>query len=117
MTASNSPLNLLSLTEPQARQFVRTLGWPDYRVGQILRWLYQRRARTIAEMTDLSAHDRSRLTELATIGRSRHCMVLTSRDGTRKFLLTLHDGMTVETVLIPDAARLTLCVSTQIGCM
>lgn len=117
MIPSNSPINLLSFTEPQTLQFVRTLGWPDYRAGQILRWLYQRRARTIDEMTDLPARDRFRLTELATITRSSRRTVLTSQDGTRKFLLTLHDGMTVETVLIPDAARLTLCVSTQIGCM
>jgi 23S rRNA (adenine2503-C2)-methyltransferase len=117
MTRPNSPLNLLSLTELQTLQFVRTLGWPEYRAGQILRWLYQRRARTIAEMTDLSARDRLRLTELATIVRSSSCRVLLSQDGTRKFLLTLQDGMTVETVLIPDATRLTLCVSTQVGCM
>jgi 23S rRNA (adenine2503-C2)-methyltransferase len=99
------------------RQFVRTLEWPDYRAGQILRWLYQRRARTIAEMTDLSAHDRRRLAELATISRAVSRTVLASQDGTRKFLVDLQDGMTIEAVLIPDAGRRTLCVSTQVGCM
>jgi 23S rRNA (adenine2503-C2)-methyltransferase len=99
------------------RQFVRTLEWPDYRAGQILRWLYQRRARTIAEMTDLSARDRLRLAELATISRAVSRTVLASQDGTRKFLVDLQDGMTIETVLIPDAGRRTLCVSTQVGCM
>lgn len=117
MTQPNCPLNLLTLTESQIRQFVRTLGWPAYRAGQILRWLYQRRARTIAEMTDLSARDRLRLAELATISRAASRTVLTSQDGTRKFLLELHDGMTIEAVLIPDAGRRTLCVSTQVGCM
>ena len=43
--------------------------------------------------------------------------VLSSRDGTRKLLLTLNDGMSIEAVLIPDKERLTLCVSTQVGCM
>jgi 23S rRNA (adenine2503-C2)-methyltransferase len=43
--------------------------------------------------------------------------VLESTDGTRKFLLTLDDGLRIETVLIPDVDRLTLCVSTQVGCM
>jgi len=117
MTQPGPALNLLSLTEPQALEFVRTMGWPDYRAGQILRWLYQRRARTITDMTDLSVRDRVRLTDLAMIRRATGCTVLTSEDGTRKLLLTLQDGMTVETVLIPDAARLTLCVSTQVGCM
>ena len=117
MTQPGPPLNLLTLTEPQALQLVRTLGWPDYRAGQILRWVYQRRTRAISDMTDVSARDRLKLSELATISRATHCTVLTSEDGTRKLLLTLQDGMMVETVLIPDTARLTLCVSTQVGCM
>lgn len=117
MPQPNALINLLGLTELQMIQFVRSQRWPDYRAGQILRWLYQRRARAIAQMTDLSTRDRLTLTELATIHRSTHCTVLTSQDGTRKLLLTLDDGMTIETVLIPDAARLTLCVSTQVGCM
>jgi len=68
-------------------------------------------------MTDLSRQDRQRLADLATIGRSEHCTVLAAHDRTRKLLLTLDDGLSVETVLIPDDGRLTLCVSTQVGCM
>lgn len=117
MPQPNALTNLLGLTEMQMVKFVRARGWPDYRAGQILRWLYQRRARTIAHMTDLSTRDRLSLTELATIDRSTHCTVLPSQDGTRKLLLTLEDGRTIETVLIPEAERLTLCVSTQVGCM
>lgn len=111
------PINLLTLTEDQMITFIRGQGWPDYRASQILRWLYRRRVRAIDHMTDLSSHDRSALTAIAAIGRSPHCTVLPSHDGTRKLLLTLDDGMTIETILIPDDARLTLCVSTQIGCM
>jgi len=111
------PTNLLALTEPQMVKFVRAQGWPNYRAGQILRWLYRRRARAITELTDLSSCDRSALAEIATIGRSLHCTVLPSEDGTRKLLLTLNDGLTIESVLIPDDERLTLCVSTQVGCM
>lgn len=117
MPQPNAPINLLSLTEAQMGQFVRAQGWPAYRTGQILRWLYQRRTRAVARMTDLSAGDRQTLAELATIHRSTRCTVLPSQDGTRKLLLTLDDGMTIETVLIPDDERLTLCVSTQVGCM
>jgi len=98
-------------------KFVRAQRWPDYRAQQILRWIYQRRLRTITDMTDLPMHDRMTLSQSAMIGRSPHVKVLTSRDGTRKLLLTLNDGMSIEAVLIPDEERLTLCVSTQVGCM
>lgn len=117
MTRSGTVTTLLGLTEPQMVMFVRAQRWPDYRAKQILRWIYQGRLRTITGMTDLSAHDRMTLSQSATIGRSTHVTVLPSRDGTRKLLLALDDGMSIESVLIPDEDRLTLCVSTQVGCM
>ena len=117
MTDSRATINLLNLTAPQVATLVRSENWPAYRTGQILRWLYQRRVRTIEGMTDLSRGERQRLSDLATVGRSSHCTVLQAEDGTRKLLLTLADGMTIEAVLIPDEERLTLCVSTQVGCM
>jgi 23S rRNA (adenine2503-C2)-methyltransferase len=117
MHTPDSHTNLLSLTERQLAQLVREQGWPAYRSGQILRWLYQRRISRIDQMTDLSSEDRRTLAAVTTIGRSSHCTVRQSDDGTRKLLLTLVDGMTIETVLIPDDDRLTLCVSTQVGCM
>jgi len=67
-------------------------------------------------MTDLSHAERTTLASVATIPRGAGCTVLRSVDHTRKLLLTLNDGLTVETVLIPDENRLTLCVSTQVGC-
>lgn len=108
---------LLGLTEPQMVKFVRTQRWPDYRAQQILRWIHQRRARTLTDMTDLPMHDRMRLSQSTKIGRSGHVTILSSQDGTRKLLMTLDDGLTIEAVLIPDEERLTLCVSTQVGCM
>ncbi len=117
MHTSNAQTNLLSLTEQQLAQLVRAQGWPAYRTGQILRWIYRRRISRIDQMTDLSGQDRRTLAAVATIERSSRCTSLKSHDGTRKLLLTLVDGMTIETVLIPDDDRLTLCVSTQVGCM
>ncbi len=67
-------------------------------------------------MTNLSLADRTKLTSIATIEPPAACKVYRSIDHTRKLVLTLHDGLTVETVLIPDEDRLTLCVSTQVGC-
>jgi 23S rRNA (adenine2503-C2)-methyltransferase len=110
------PLDLLSLSEPAMVQFVREFGWPAYRARQVLRWLYRRRETTIAGMTDLPRPDRDRLSTHAVISRPRNVRVYTSEDGTKKFVFTLNDGLAIESVLIPDDDRLTLCLSTQIGC-
>ncbi|HET8720701.1 MAG TPA: 23S rRNA (adenine(2503)-C(2))-methyltransferase RlmN [Nitrospira sp.] len=109
-------VNLLSLGESEMTALVGDLGWPSYRTGQILRWLYQRRARSVHDMTDLSRTDRMQLSARANIVRTPHCLVFRSPDHTRKLVLTLEDGLEVETVLIPDEDRLTLCLSTQVGC-
>jgi 23S rRNA (adenine2503-C2)-methyltransferase len=113
---SHSKLNLLSLSEPEMAALVASFGWAPYRTGQILRWVYQRRARTIGEMTDLSQADRGTLNARACIARTPGCLVFRSADDTRKLILTLEDGLEVEAVLIPDQDRLTLCLSTQVGC-
>jgi 23S rRNA (adenine2503-C2)-methyltransferase len=106
----------MTLDEPSMARLVARSGWPAYRTGQILRWLYQRRARAINQMTDLSQSDRAKLASEATIIRATDCTIFRSSDQTRKLVLTLEDGLSVETVLIPDEDRLTLCVSTQVGC-
>ena len=108
--------NLLALDEEGMNRLVQQFRWPRYRAGQILRWLYQRRANDIHQMTDLGQGERTALASLATIPRATDCKVFCSIDHTRKLVLTLNDGLTVETVLIPDEDRLTLCVSTQVGC-
>ena len=87
--------NLLALTEEGLGQLVEPFGWPRYRTGQTLRWLYQRRAHSIAQMTDLSRKDREQLAKIATIQRTEDCTVLESTDGTRKLLLTLDDGLCI----------------------
>src|SRR2546421_2586658 len=111
-----APTNLLALDFEAMGRLVEQFGWPRYRTGQILRWLYQRRIKDINQMTDLGQTERTALASLATIPRAAGCTVLRSIDHTKKLLLTLNDGLTVETVLIPDEDRITLCVSTQVGC-
>jgi 23S rRNA (adenine2503-C2)-methyltransferase len=108
--------NLLALTEDGMTAFVASLGWPGFRTQQILRWLYRERVHTFAEMTNLSQEERAHLTDRCTAGRTADIQTFTSQDGTRKFVLTLADGNQVESVLIPDLDRLTLCLSTQVGC-
>ena len=112
----SAPTNLLALDEEGLGRLVHQFGWPRYRAGQILRWLYQRRATDINQMTDLGQLERTALASHATIQRTAGCTVFRSIDHTRKLILVLSDGLTVETVLIPDEDRLTLCVSTQVGC-
>lgn len=108
--------NLLSLDLKAAEQFVRDLGWPQYRARQTLRWIYRKRARSVEQMTDLSQEERRRLDAVGRIGRFDHCDVMRSMDGSRKFLMRLDDGLLVESVLIPESRWLTLCLSTQVGC-
>src|SRR6185295_16795956 len=108
--------NLLALDEEGMNRLVQQFAWPRYRAGQILRWLYQRRANDIHQMTDLGQGERTALASVATIPRATNCTTYCSIDHTRKLVLTLNDELTVETVLIPDEDRLTLCVSTQVGC-
>jgi 23S rRNA (adenine2503-C2)-methyltransferase len=89
---------------------------PSYRAKQIWQWLFQKRAASFAEMTNLSAALRARLAEDFRISRLPILREAVSNDGTRKFLFGLSDGQTIESVLIPETNRLTLCVSTQAGC-
>jgi len=106
-------------------------GWPRFHAHQILRWLYQRRVTDLDAMTDLSKAVRMQLSTEARIGALSPTEVLTSEDGTQKFIFHLEDGNAIESVLIPDSGsgrgafggapscsndRLTLCLSTQVGC-
>ena len=104
----------LSFKEFEARLSQRRE--PAYRVRQVWQWLFQKRAGEVAEMTNLPASFRAWLE--AEFGLSRLAVVRRqeSRDGTVKFLFALAYGATIESVLIPEAKRLTLCISTQAGC-
>lgn len=89
---------------------------PAYRAQQVWQWLFQKRASDFTEMTNLPALFRARLDQEFTINRLAVVRRLESRDGTVKFLFALADGATIESVLIPETKRLTLCISTQAGC-
>ena len=113
---SPAPINLVTLDFATMASLVARLGWPSYRTRQILQWIYQHRVRDIAGISNLSHKDRETLGHEAVIERLASPTLLQSVDGTRKFLFSLKDGLAVESVLIPDGERLTLCVSTQVGC-
>jgi 23S rRNA (adenine2503-C2)-methyltransferase len=116
--------NLKGLPLLQLEAFVASIGEPRYRANQIFTWLYKHRAASFEAMTSLSQSLREHLNNTAQIEQLR--LVTEQRsasDGTMKFLFALSDGMKIESVLIPprkesiDAERrLTLCISTQVGC-
>ncbi len=112
--------NLKALNFHELQKFVQGMGWPRYRADQIWQWIYQKGIADFGGMTDLSQADRSTLEAQAYLSQLKNITVQDSVDGTRKFLFGLEDGNSIETVLIPDESetgqRLTLCVSTQVGC-
>ena len=119
---SSKRVDLKALTREELEAFVVDLGLKAYRGRQLFKWLYGKGAATFEEMTDLPQSFRDRLEEIAFIGRIETVRVQTSKDETVKALFALSTGRHVETVLIPDltpggeANRLTVCVSSQVGC-
>lgn len=105
-----------ALTPGALRQWLQARGAPAFRARQVLSWLYRRRAASFREMTDLPAALRLQLEQEFTVVHPARVQVRESRDGTRKLLLVFADGVAVESVLIPDRHRLTLCLSSQAGC-
>ena len=119
MSAEPRP-DLLSSTPAELRDLLSAhfarRGQPAYRVGQVERWVYERLARTVDEMTDLPAGERAALDEAFQLAEPVAETVQRSEDGTVKHLWRLADGELVESVLIPTERRLTLCISSQAGC-
>jgi 23S rRNA (adenine2503-C2)-methyltransferase len=91
-------------------------GAAGYRAAQIATWLYRHGVRDFAVMRNLPSDLRTALAAEFRIGLPDVARVSRSHDGTRKLLFRLMDGATIESVLIPDGERLTICVSTQVGC-
>lgn len=97
---------------------------PKFRSKQVYQWLYAKRARTFQEMSNLPKPLQADLAKHLSIPSLKLAHLSESRDGTRKFLFELEDGLSIETVLIPsemvdesgEAKRKTICVSTQVGC-
>jgi 23S rRNA (adenine2503-C2)-methyltransferase len=92
-------------------------GEPRYRAEQIFDWVYRKRAGSFDEMTNLPVELRHTLAAEFLVRGGKVVRCAESRDTlTSKFLIRLHDNETIETVLMRDKARWTLCVSTQVGC-
>jgi len=91
-------------------------GQPDYRAKQIYEAVYRREACDFVQISTLPLPMREELAARHAIGLPEVAQVYQSADGTRRYLLRLEDGRTVETVLMPEGERDTICISSQVGC-
>ncbi len=115
MTKTKKP-QLYGSTLEGLRAICEQLDLPRFAHKQIAQWLYTRFITDIDAMTDLSKMARERLKEQCDLGLSAPLKVSTSSDGTKKYLFATSEGEYIESALIPDGERMTLCVSSQAGC-
>lgn len=119
--AHESRKNIKEFTEKELRAKVREMGGEPFRADQIRRWLYSERVRSFDAMKNLPKELREKLSRTFTLPSCSVDRETLTPEGeeerrTSKFLVGLHDGLAVETVLIPADDRRTVCVSSQVGC-
>ena len=108
--------DIRALTKDQLRAFFQSQGDKAFRGNQVYEWLWQKAAHTFDDMTNLSKETRQMLEDHFVINHIKVDAMQRSSDGTVKNAVKLHDGLIVESVLIPTATRSTACVSSQVGC-
>ncbi|MGY3791299.1 23S rRNA (adenine(2503)-C(2))-methyltransferase RlmN [Aquimarina sp. 433] len=108
--------DIRALTKEQLRQFFVENGDKAFRGNQVYEWLWNKGAHSFDEMTNISKSTRQILEDHFVINHIRVDQMQRSTDGTIKNAVRLHDGLVVESVLIPTPTRTTACVSSQVGC-
>jgi len=109
-------ISIKRLTFDELKTKLVNMGLKGYRAGQITSWIYQQYAVSFEEMTNIAKAERDQLAAVFSLTAPLLLQTERSSDGTRKFLFGLDDGHTIESVLIPDEDRQTLCISSQVGC-
>ncbi len=109
-------IDLKNFNQEQLVSFVESLQQPSFRGRQVFSWLYRPGITDFAQMTDLAKDFRILLQEKAYVSQFRDPAIEISRDGAVKFGFFLDDQAVIESVLIPEEDRNTLCVSSQVGC-
>lgn len=104
------------LSKEDLRDFFVSLGEQSFRGNQVYEWLWKKSAHSFEDMTNLSHELRHLLSEHFVINHIEVDQMQRSEDGTIKNAVRLHDGLVVESVLIPTDKRTTACVSSQVGC-
>lgn len=108
--------DIRSLTKEELRKFFLDNGDKAFRGNQVYEWLWSKNAYTFDDMTNISKETRQMLTANFVINHIEVDTMQRSIDGTVKNAVKLHDGLVVESVLIPTETRTTACVSSQVGC-
>ncbi len=109
-------INLKALSRQELESFIQEESLPRFRVAQLIHWIYRKKAGDIDEITEFSKSSRATLKEVAYISNLILLKKQLSSDGTVKYLFELDDRKRIESVLISDEKRLTLCISSQVGC-
>ena len=108
--------DIRALTKEQLRNFFVSNNDKAFRGNQVYEWLWQKRAHTFEDMTNVSKETRAMLAANFVINHIKVDTLQRSEDGTVKNAVRLHDDLIVESVLIPTETRTTACVSSQVGC-
>ncbi len=108
--------DIRALTKEQLREFFEKNGDKAFRGNQVYEWLWQKRAHSFEDMTNVSKETRAMLEANFVINHIKVDTMQRSEDGTVKNAVRLHDDLIVESVLIPTKTRTTACVSSQVGC-
>jgi 23S rRNA (adenine2503-C2)-methyltransferase len=109
-------LNLKKYDPKEIEEVIKEYSLPSYRTKQLIHWIYKKYASSLMEITEIPKTLRESLSEKYYIGDIKLLDRKISIDGTEKFLWELEDKEKVESILIPDKYRLTLCLSSQVGC-
>ena len=108
--------DIRELEQNQLKKLIAELGEPEFRAKQIYEWIWQKSAVSFAEMTNLPLPLRQKLEKKFRFLNIVIDSKQESKDGTIKYLFKLFDGANIEGVLIPSFDRVTICVSSQVGC-
>jgi 23S rRNA (adenine2503-C2)-methyltransferase len=108
--------HLLGMTIDELEQVALECGLPKFTAKQIADWVYKKRVLAIDEMTNISVANRALLSEKYDVGRYEPLEFQQSVDGTVKYLFKTEKDKLIESVMIPEDDRATLCVSSQVGC-
>lgn len=108
--------HLLGMTLDELKEVAMECNLPKFAAKQIADWLYHKKVVSIDDMTNISIANRNALSEKYDVGRTSPIDFQKSIDGTVKYLFKTDAGKLVESVMIPDDERSTLCVSSQVGC-
>ena len=116
MASTLEKKDIRQLDLEQIKEFFISMGEKPFRAKQIYEWLWKKSVKDFDQMTNISLSTREKLKEHFNIKHIHVDDMQRSTDGTIKNVVKLHDGLVVESVLIPTGSRITACISSQVGC-